>query len=59
MNLNDDVIYRCLRLEPLHQLHRGRSRGLVRYNACLHGNFSSVICLFGGNLAGMESRSDI
>jgi hypothetical protein len=36
MNLNDDVVYRCLRLGPLHQLHPGRSRSLVRHNDCLH-----------------------
>src|SRR2546429_6856261 len=42
MNLNDDVVYRCLRLGPLHQLHPGRSRSLVRHNDCLHVN-----CLLG------------
>jgi len=35
-NLNDDVIYRCLRLGPLRQLHPGRSRSLVRYHDRLH-----------------------
>jgi hypothetical protein len=39
MNLNDDVVYRCLRLGPLHQLHPGRSRSLVRYHDRLHDNF--------------------
>src|SRR5262249_46644326 len=39
MNLNDDVVYRCLRLGPLHQLHPGRSRSLVRHNDRLHDNF--------------------
>src|SRR5262245_48642335 len=39
MNLNDDVVYRCLRLGPLRQLHPGRSRGLVRYNDRLHRNY--------------------
>ncbi len=39
MNLNDDVVYRRLRLGPLHQLHPGLSRGLVRYNDRLHDNF--------------------
>src|SRR3984893_13084207 len=39
MNLNDAVFYRCLRLGPLHQLHPGRSRRLVRYNDRLHDNF--------------------
>src|SRR5207249_8969034 len=33
MNLNDDVVYRCLRLGPLHQRHPGRSRSLVRHRA--------------------------
>src|SRR5215813_3570676 len=36
MNLNDDVVYRCLRLGPLHELHPGRSRSLVRHHYCLH-----------------------
>jgi hypothetical protein len=39
MNLNDDVVYRCLRLGLLHQRHPGRSRRLVRHNDCLHDNF--------------------
>src|SRR5215831_2790223 len=39
MNLNDDVIYRCLRLGPVHQLHSGRSRSLLRHNDCLHDDF--------------------
>jgi hypothetical protein len=55
MNLNDDVVYRCLRLGPLGQLHPGRSRSLIRYHDCLHGN----CLLFGGNVAGMESPFDI
>jgi hypothetical protein len=38
MNLNDDVVYRCRRLGPLHQRHPGRSRSLVRYHDCFHGN---------------------
>src|SRR6516164_3481605 len=42
MNLNDDVVYRCLRFGPLHQLHPGRSRSLVRYHDRLHVN-----CLLG------------
>src|SRR5499427_5119666 len=42
MNLNDDVVYRCRRLGPLGQLHPGRSRSLIRYHDCLHGN-----CLLG------------
>src|SRR5438552_3545804 len=36
MNLNDDVVYRCLRLGPLHQLHPGRSRSLIRHHYRLH-----------------------
>jgi hypothetical protein len=36
MNLNDDVVYRCLRLGPLRQLHPGCSRSLVRYHDRLH-----------------------
>src|SRR5262249_31397036 len=39
MNLNDDVVYRCRRLGPLHQLHPGCSRSLVRYHYRLHDNF--------------------
>jgi hypothetical protein len=39
MNLNDDVVYRCLRLGPLHQLHPGRSRSLVRHHYRLHDRF--------------------
>ena len=39
MNLNDDVVYRCLRLGPLRQLHPGRSGSLVRYHDRLHDNF--------------------
>ena len=42
MNLDDDVVYRRLRLGPLGQLHPGQSRGLVRYHDCLHVN-----CLLG------------
>src|SRR5690242_6355790 len=42
MNLNDDVVYRCMRLWPLHQRHPGRTRRLVRHNDCLHVN-----CLLG------------
>jgi hypothetical protein len=36
MNLNEDVVYGCLRLGLLHELHPGRSRGLVRHHDCLH-----------------------
>jgi hypothetical protein len=68
MNLDNDIAVirareageRCpLRLGPLYQLHPGRSRSLVRHHDRLHGNVSSVICLFGGNVAGMESPFDI
>src|SRR3954451_16778875 len=38
MNLNDDVVYRCRRLGPLHQPHPGRSRSLVRYHDRFHRN---------------------
>src|SRR4051794_26691479 len=36
MNFNDDVVYRCRRLGPLHQRHAGNSRSLVRHNDRLH-----------------------
>src|SRR5438874_10210645 len=36
MNLNNDVVYRRLRLGPLHQLHPGRSRSLIRHHNRLH-----------------------
>src|SRR5437879_1980433 len=36
MNLNDDVVYRRLRLGPLHQLHPGGSRSLFRHHDRLH-----------------------
>jgi hypothetical protein len=36
MNLNNDVVYRRLRLGPLHQLHPGRSRSLIRHHHRLH-----------------------
>src|SRR3954449_3712094 len=36
MNLNDDVVYRCLRLGSVHQLHRGRSSSLVRHHDRFH-----------------------
>src|SRR5215469_3350926 len=39
MNLNDDIVYRCPWLGPLHQLHAGRSRGLIRHHYRLHDNF--------------------
>jgi hypothetical protein len=39
MNLNDDVVYRCLQLGPLHQFHPSRSRSLVRHHDRLHDNF--------------------
>jgi hypothetical protein len=39
MNLNDDVVYRCLRLGPLHQRHAGRSRSLGRHHDRLHGDY--------------------
>jgi hypothetical protein len=36
MNLNDDVVYRCLRVGPLHQGHPGRSRSLACHHDRLH-----------------------
>src|SRR5206468_1526808 len=39
MNLNDDIVYRCLGLGPLHQRHPGGTRRLVRHNDRLHDNF--------------------
>jgi hypothetical protein len=36
MNLNNDVVYRRLRLGPLHQLHPGHSRSLIRRHNRLH-----------------------
>jgi hypothetical protein len=36
MNLNNDVVYRRLRLGPLHQLYPGRSRSLSRHHNRLH-----------------------
>jgi hypothetical protein len=58
MNLNDDV-YRCLRLGPLHQLHPGLPAAWSVTTIAFMGIVSSVICLFGGNVAGMESPFDI
>jgi hypothetical protein len=48
MDLNNDIAVirareageRCpLWLGPLHQFHPGRSRSLIRYHDCLHGNY--------------------
>src|SRR6516164_9330188 len=36
MNLNNYVVYRRLRLGPLHQLHPGRSGSLIRHHNRLH-----------------------
>jgi hypothetical protein len=36
MNLNDDVVDRCLRLGPLRQRHPGGSGSLVRYHDRFH-----------------------
>lgn len=38
VDLNNDVIYRCLRLGPLHQLHPCYSRSLVRHYDRFHRN---------------------
>jgi hypothetical protein len=60
MNLNDDVVYRCLRLGPLHQLHPRRSRSLVRYHDRLHDNFfPGYFSLSGGNVAALECPFNI
>ena len=54
MNLNDDVVYRCLRLGPLDERHPGGSRSPVRYDDRLHMN-----CLLGGTskAAGTDQES--
>ena len=39
-------VLRWLRLGPLHQLHPGRSRSLVRHHYRLHMNCPLLICLF-------------
>ena len=44
MNMNDDVVYRCRRLRPLHQRHPGRSRSLVRYDDRFHLDTSLSVC---------------
>jgi hypothetical protein len=44
MNLNDDVVYRCRRLGPLHQRHPGRSRSLIRYHNRFHLDTSLYVC---------------
>src|SRR5436190_19257891 len=36
MNLNNYVVYRRLRLGPLHQLHPSHSRSLIRHHNRLH-----------------------
>src|SRR5215218_5977972 len=36
MNLDDDVVYCCRRLGPLHQRHSSRSRGLIRHHDGFH-----------------------
>src|SRR5262249_40325433 len=56
MNLNDDVVYRCLRLGPLHQRHPGRSPSLVRPNDRLLDNPRSFFSL-GEILERWESRA--
>jgi hypothetical protein len=48
MNLNDDVVYRYLRLGPLHQRHPGRSRGLI----CHHNRFHLDTSLYSLRLHG-------
>jgi hypothetical protein len=36
MNLNDDIVYRCVRLGPINQRHPGRSRSLIRHHNRFH-----------------------
>jgi hypothetical protein len=36
MNLDDDVVQRCLWFRPLHQRHRGRSGSVIRHDDRLH-----------------------
>ena len=56
MNLNDDVVYRCLRLGPLHQRHPGRSAAWsVTTIAFTYRLLVSSICLRGSCVA---CRSD-
>src|SRR5262245_64799823 len=43
MNLNNYVVYRRLRLGPLHQLHPGGSRSLIRYHNRLHRSPSCFV----------------
>ena len=42
MNLNDDIVNRCIRLGPLHQRHPGRSRSLIRDHNRFHFRHLSV-----------------
>src|SRR5882757_1359263 len=54
MNLNDNIVYRCLRLGSFGQLHPSRSCGLIRYNYCLHGKspwsaVTLVKCCYAGS----------
>jgi hypothetical protein len=59
MNLNDDVVYRWLRLGPFHQLHPGRSRSLLRYHDRLHDDFLLGSFVSSVELAALESPFDI
>src|SRR3954452_24583800 len=57
MNLNDDVVYRCLRLGPLHQLRPSCSRSPIRHNDCLHDNLILGHLSLGEMLQGWKARS--
>jgi len=59
MNLNDDVVYRCVRLGPLYQRHPGVPAAWSVTTIAFMGIVSSGICLFGGNVAAIESPFDI
>jgi hypothetical protein len=43
MTLNDNVVYRSLRLGPLHQRHPGRSRSLVRHDDRFHRTSPCIV----------------
>src|SRR5215469_12443051 len=47
MNLNNDVVYRGLRLGPLHQLYPCRSRSLIRCHNRLHKSPQAPVARLG------------
>ena len=55
MNLNDDVVYRCLRLGFMPAVPAAWSVTVIAFIEIV----SSVICFLGGNLAGTETPFDI